>query len=405
MTILKYAWRNLWRNKQRTAITLAAITLNTAILIISYSLMEGMLRHTIHNVTNMIVGEVQVHAESYKKDRSIYKSLPNPEAILDAALKHGVPAAKRSYGYGLISSGSKSAGASFWGIDPRKELQVFDLGNNLQEGRFLAATPSREIVLGRKLARSLHASVGSELVVVVQAADGSLGNELFTVSGILKTVGDTVDRGAAIIHHQDFKELFVSNNRVHEIAMNTKGAMEINELAALIVLSAGGAEVRTWRELLPMLSDMVNIFDVVIWVFYAIFFLAAGLGVMNTMLMATYERMREFGIMKALGTSPMRIIGNMAAEAFVLTASAALLGSILGLTGSYILQEVGIDTSVFSDGFSFSGIAFDPIWKASISIKGVIIPVAVMCIVCTAASLYPAVIAARLDPVKAIHHV
>jgi len=402
---MRQAWRNLWRNKQRTVITLAAITLNTSILIISYSLMEGMLRHTIHNVTNMIVGEVQVHAESYKNDRSIYKSLSEPETILKAARGHGIQAVKRSYGYGLISSGSKSAGASFWGIDPVRELLVFDLGNNLQEGRFLSTTPSREVVLGRKLARSLNASVGSELVVVVQAADGSLGNNLFKVSGILKTVGDTVDRSAAIINHQDFIELFVSNNRVHEIAINTKGAVDINNLAALIIPSAKGAEVRTWRELLPMLSDMVNIFDAVIWIFYAIFFLAAGLGVMNTMLMATYERIREFGIMKALGTSPIRIIGNIAEEAFILAAIAAMLGTVLGLTASYILQEVGIDTSIFSEGFSFSGIAFDPVWKASISIKGVIIPVSVMCIVCTAASLYPAIIAARLDPVKAIHHV
>ena len=150
---------------------------------------------------------------------------------------------------------------------------------------------------------------------------------------------------------------------------------------------------------------MVNIMDVAIGIFGAIFFLAAGLGVMNTMLMATYERMREFGILKAIGTSPWRIVGNMATEAFVLTAVASVLGLCIGSVAAFYLQEVGIDTTTFAGTFSFSGVAWDPIWRAALSYKVVCLPIVVMCVICTIASLYPAIIAARLDPVRAIHHV
>jgi len=403
---MRYAWRNLWRNKRRTGITLAAVTLNTAILIMAYALMDGMIKHSVQNATNVVLGEAQIHAEGYREDHSFYKSLPDPEIILKKATEHRIGAAPRSYGYGLVSVGAKSAGALFWGIDPAVERAVFDLADNIQFGRFLSDKPEQGIVLGKKLARSLHASIGDEIIVVVQAADGSLGNELYTIFGILKTVGDNIDRGAAILHQDDFRELFVSKGRIHEVALNTRGEMPIMELAALMATAAEGTQVKTWRELMPLLSDMVNIFDSVMLIFYAIFVLAAGLGVMNTMLMATYDRMREFGILKAIGTSPWRIIGNMAVEAFVLAVTAAAFGLVIGLAGGYYFQEVGIDTRIFAAGdFSFSGVAFDPIWRAVLGVKVVAIPVVVMCVICTIASLYPAVLAARINPVRAIHHV
>ena len=159
------------------------------------------------------------------------------------------------------------------------------------------------------------------------------------------------------------------------------------------------------EELLPALADMVGIMDAAIAIFGAIFFLAAGLGIMNTMLMATFDRIKEFGVLKAIGTSPLRIVGGMAAEAFILTLVASVLGLIIGLAGTTYFQEVGIDTSIFAGGFSFSGIAWDPVWRAVINVKIVAVPIVVMCVICTLASLYPAIIAARLDPVRAIHHV
>ncbi|MEE8320445.1 MAG: FtsX-like permease family protein, partial [Gammaproteobacteria bacterium] len=374
-------------------------------LIASYALMDGMLKHMIRSATDILVGEAQMHAEEYLEDLSFYKSIKDSEAILKVANTRGIRAAPRSYGYGLVSVGTKSAGASFWGIDPAVEREAFDLAKHIQHGHFLSDNKAQGIVLGKKLARSLQASVGSEVIVVVQAADGSLGNELYTVTGILKTVGDEIDRGAAILHKDDFRELFVSGGRIHEIAFNAHRLYPLEDLKMILASSAQGTEVKTWRELLPALSDMVNIMDVAIGVFGAIFFLAAGLGVMNTMLMATYERMREFGILKAIGTSPWRIIGNMATEAFMLTAVASVLGFCIGLALSYYLQEVGIDTTIFAGTFSFSGVAWDPIWRAAVSFKVVVIPIVVMCLICTVASLYPAIMAARLDPVRAIHHV
>jgi ABC-type lipoprotein release transport system permease subunit len=400
---LQYGWRNLWRNIRRTLITLTAVTLSTAILIASYGLMDGLMKHAISNATNLVVGEVQVHAQGYRADHSIYKALKRPDLILLAAKQNNVAAAPRRYGYGLVAVGTKSAGARFWGVEPDLERTTFDLAQHLQEGRFLPQTSPRGVVLGQKLARSLQAKVGSEIVVVVQAADGSLGNDLYTITGILKAVGDSVDRNAAIIHSADFAELFVSGDRIHEVALNSRKRLSLEELTELLSVAAPGEEIMSWRQLLPEVSDMVNLFDVSMLIFGLIFLLAAGMGVMNTMLMATYERIREFGVLKALGATPWRIIRDVATEALVLTALGTILGTIFGLASSYYLQGVGLDLSIFAGTYSVGGVAFDPIWRATISAKMVYLPVALMLVIGLVASLYPAALAARLDPVKAIN--
>jgi ABC-type lipoprotein release transport system permease subunit len=400
---LQYGWRNLWRNIRRTLITLTAVTLSTAILIASYGLMDGLMQHAISNATNLVVGEVQVHAPGYREDHSIYKALKRPDLILRAAKEKNVAAAPRRYGYGLVAVGTKSAGARFWGVEPDLEQTTFDLAKHLQQGRFLAQTSQRGVVLGQKLARSLQAKIGSEIVVVVQAADGSLGNDLYTVTGILKAVGDSVDRNAAIIHAADFAELFVSGDRIHEVALNSRKRLSLEKLTELLSVAAPEEEIMSWRQLLPEVSDMVNLFDVSMLIFGLIFLLAAGMGVMNTMLMATYERIREFGVLKALGATPWRIIRDVATEALVLAALGTLLGTIFGLAVSYYLQEVGLDLSIFATTYSVGGVAFDPIWRATMSAKMVYLPVALMLIIGLVASLYPAALAARLDPVRAIH--
>jgi ABC-type antimicrobial peptide transport system permease subunit len=127
---------------------------------------------------------------------------------------------------------------------------------------------------------------------------------------------------------------------------------------------------------------------------------------MNTMLMATYERIHEFGVLKALGASPWRIIRDVTVEALLMALLATVLGTILGVAGSYYLQVVGLDTSAFTTAeISFAGVAFDPLWRATLNAKVVTRPVVVMWIICLIASLYPAAMAARLDPVQAMTHV
>jgi ABC-type lipoprotein release transport system permease subunit len=406
MNTFRIGWRNIWRNGKRTWITVVAIALNTAILIASYGLMQGMMVDMVDNATRMVVGDAQVHAPDYQLDQSMYKSIAEPEKVLKAARQKGIDAAARSYGFGLVSSGSKSAGGIFWGVDPAAERKSFTLSRHMLKGKYLPGQPGKKIVLGQKLAKSLHADVGSEIIAVVQAADGSLGNELFTVCGILKVAGEKVDRGGAIIHRADFEELFVSGGRIHEIAMNAWGKLTPEQVVVAVSAAAGDDEVKTWSQLMPMLAEMVKMMDVAIFIFGFVFFLAAGLGVMNTMLMATYERIREFGVLKALGCTPWRIMKNVSVEALVMAVFSSLAGAVIGVAAGLYFQKYGINLEVMAkDTITFSGVAFNPLWRATMNLKIVLLPVVVMWIICVLAALYPAGKAARIKPVRAMTHV
>ena len=398
------SWRNLWRNSTRTNVTITAVALCIAILIIFQSLIIGLIGKAVYNTTNLVVGEVQIHAAGYLDDRSIYKSLKNVEEIRAVAKENNIGMVERSYGFGLISSGTKSAGTQFWGIDPESELKYFDFANHIDEGNFLTKTSLKKVVLGNKLARSLAAELGTELVIFVQGADGSLGNELFYVTGILGNVADNIDRGAAIILRDDFDILFSTNNLIHEIALNSKGKLEAEEIQKLMSAKAAGVAVETWKELMPTIAIMTEKMSVfMLTMFSLIFTIAASLGVMNTLVMSTYDRMKEFGIIRAIGATPWLIIRQVSLEAIMLTFLASIIGTVIGLSIAIYLQVYGIDISG-KGNLAIGGIVFDPIWRASVSLKSVFLPVVLMMLTSIVASIYPASIAARIKPVEAIHY-
>ena len=404
MKTIKLSWRNLWRNPTRTNVTISAVALCIAILIIFQSMIVGLIEKAVFNTTNLIIGEVQIHANDYLNDRSIYKSLKNREKIKSIAKKNNIGFVERSYGFGLISSGTKSAGTQFWGVNPESELQYFDFAKHMDEGNFLTNSSLNKIVLGKKLALSLAAKVGSELVVFVQGADGSLGNELFYVSGILKNVADNIDRGAAIILKSDFDILFSSNDLIHEIALNSKGNFEPEEIQDLMSAEIKDVEIDTWKQLMPTISLMTEKMSVFMrTLFSLIFTIAAGLGIMNTMIMSTYDRMKEFGIIRAIGATPWRIIKQVSLEAITLTVIASIIGTIVGLSTALYFQKYGFDVSG-QGNLSFGGVVMDPIWRASVSLEIVLLPITLMMLTSVISSLYPASIAARIKPVEAIHY-
>ena len=404
MKTIEVSWRNLWRNRTRTNVTIAAVALCIAILIIFQSMIVGLIEKAVFNTTNLVIGEVQIHANGYLNDKSLYKDLKNTEKIKSIAKKNNIGLVERSYGFGLISSGTKSAGTQFWGVNPESELMHFDFAKHINQGTFLNSSSSNKIVLGNKLALSLAAEVGTELVVFVQGADGSLGNDLFYVSGILKNVAENIDRSAAIILENDFNILFSSNNMIHEIALNSKGNFEAEEIQNLMSAEIKDVEIDTWKQLMPTIALMTEKMSVFMrTLFSLIFTIAAGLGVMNTMIMSTYDRMKEFGIIRAIGATPWIIIKQVSLEAIILTFIASIIGTVVGLSAALYFQKYGFDVSG-QGNFSFGGVVMDPIWKASVSLEIILLPIGLMMLTSILSSLYPASIAARIKPVEAIHY-
>jgi ABC-type lipoprotein release transport system permease subunit len=411
MFILRIAWRNLWRNPARTAITGGAIAVNTAVLIVCIGLSRGMVDTTIKNLTSLALGEAEVHAPRYREERSLYNFIRQPERVLRAAKARGLDAAPRSFGPGLASIGQKSSGALFWGVNPEAERKGFELPAAIAQGRFLAASPAvpgpdqqpvHEVVLGRKLANALAAGPGSDLVAVVQAADGSLGNDLFHVVGILKSVSSDVDRSAALIHEQDFANLFVTGGRIHEIALSSHGRLPSEAIVAAIRPAAGDLEVLSWQKLAPAAAQMLELLSSFVLLVGLVFALTAGTGVMNGTLMSTFDRLHEFGLVKALGATPWRVLREVGSEALLLGMVFGGFGALLGAAGDTFLARHGLNLGTGHD-LLIAGVAYDPVWRSSPSLGAVLASWVVMCVASVAAALYPAAKAARLDPVVAMN--
>ncbi|MEE2901941.1 MAG: FtsX-like permease family protein [Myxococcota bacterium] len=400
------AWRNLWRNRRRTMITIAGVTANVAVLIVLLCFNEGVLENGLNNVLRVTIGDAQLHAPNYRREKSFYDTISKPNEIVKKATKLGYNAAPRSFGFGLAAAGKKSSGAAFWGVEPKLEKQAFDLPSKVEKGRYLDEKTEMGAVIGKKLAKKLKVDVGDEIVVLVQSADGSMGNELLKVVGIFKAVGENIDRSAVMIRSQDFASLFAAENMIHEIAFTTSKPQELTKTMADLETIKGSNELLSWKQLLEAFSEMMTMGKKFMGLFAFIFALVAGLGVMNTMLMATHDRVKEFGVLKALGASSGRILTGITQEAFILSAFSCIFGVLIGVAVTMYLEQYGLDLRAYAgDTINFSGVSLDSVYKAKLVFGHVRLSVFMMLIICPISALYPAFKAARLDPVVAMNHV
>ena len=250
-------------------------------------------------------------------------------------------------------------------------------------GRYLANEAHREVVLGSRIAKSLNAKVGGEMVAVVQAADGSMGNELFTVVGILQAVGESVDRDGIFIHRADYDSLFMADGRVHQIAFNSHGTLKPADLVSEYKALYPQGDWKSWGELLPALANSMKLNDASFWIIGFIFAVAAALGTMNTMLMATHDRVREFGVIRALGATPWRIVRDIAYESVILGLLATLFGGVIGAGITYYFQVVGLDLAPYTEGnLEMAGIMVDTLWRSELTLGGVLKSMLLIFIVC-----------------------
>ncbi|HKA52605.1 MAG TPA: ABC transporter permease [Candidatus Binatia bacterium] len=408
------AWRNLWRNPRRTLLTIAAIALGYTMLLFFACLLEGFRQQLIETGTSLGLSHIQVHAPDYYPDRSIYKTLggqggTDVEGLLAAlaADPRVRAAAPRVYGYGLISCADHSAGAEILGVVPVREQQLTTLHTRLIAGSYLTEPLPKGVVVGDKLATAIGAGVGSEVVLVTQAADGSMGNDLYTVVGILRTGLETLDRGVVLMSLASLQELLsLAPGRVHEVGVAVSDAVAATPVAAALEARLGNVlpvRVRAWPELVPDLASYVQLHRSSVFLIFFIVFLLAVIGIMNTMLMAVFERTRELGMLMALGMRPVQVISLILAEAGGLIGVSLVLGGGIALPLLWYLQVHGLDLHSFMGEVSIVGAVIDPLWYGRQDFPAYGQAALGFAVTAVVSALYPALRAARLRPVEAIH--
>ncbi|MCX5875418.1 MAG: FtsX-like permease family protein [Deltaproteobacteria bacterium] len=406
MQIVFFALRNFNRARTRTWITVGAMAFACAIMIFYASLLEGWLAGMEKNAVGMDLGELQVHATGFRADPDLYKTIVEEESVLALLGSEGFVATPRLYASGLAAAGNASSGIELRGVDLVREPQVTALNVHVWQGQWLEEQDQAGVVLGRKLARILGLTVGDEVVVVAQAADGSTANELFRVRGILKSVAEGVDRSGFFMTSATFRRMMIVPNGAHAIVVKRQVPTEnLTQATARLARLLPSYEVRNWRQLQPVLARLFEMSDVSLVIMLLITYAAVGILTLNALLMSVFERIPEFGVMKALGFSPWGLFAMIVAESMLQVTVAAILALAAGLPLAMYFSHHPIDFSGFVQSSStIAGVALDAKWYCVVTVHSVLLPVLFLYLVAGLAILYPALKAAMLKPLAAIYH-
>jgi ABC-type lipoprotein release transport system permease subunit len=406
---MKLGWRNLGRNKRRTIITAVGLGCGYFAVVFMVGWAEGLQAEMVENGTGLLTGQIQIHSAEYRPERSLYDTIGGAEgADVDALLAAAAAdpavaaAAPRVYAGGLVSSGASTSAGMLLGIDPEVEPRVSRILTGLSEGR-LPKPGANELLLGSEMARQLEVAPGSEVVVVAPAADGSMGNDLFLVSGIFRSGLSDIDASHALLPLDSLQRLVaLEPSRVHEIAIATPDPWLAPEAATRLerALSALGLalEIEPWTRLQPEMLDYITLLDSWYWIILVIVFIIALFGVANTMLMATFERRREFAVMLALGTAPLRVVTTVVWEALALGVLSLLAGALLTFPLMLWWSQAPPDLSFLYGDFTMFGALMRPVLRVEIDPVKSLWSAGALLLTALVAAIYPAAHAARTPP-------
>ncbi len=401
MNAITLAWRNVWRNSRRTLAAIGATTLGLWAMIVYSGLVRGYLDRMEAHVLDVEMGDLQIHHARYLGSPSLYERIDDPAALLAGLDEAGLPAAPRLLGSGLAAAGQSSGGAALFGIDVARDAAVSRVGEHVGEGRWLDPAAPREVVVGRRLAKMLGVGVGDELVLLSQGADGSTANDLYTVRGVLRGVSEAVDRSGVYMVDEAFRELMVVPEGAHEIIVR-RGAHELPAAAAAVRALAPELDVQTWRELRPTMASMLDSAVGAMMMMFFIVYAAIGIVILNAMLMAVFERVRELGVLKAIGVGPGGVLRLIVLETLFQTGIAIVLGVGLAIPANAYFSTHGIDLG--GEGLSVMGSTIDPLWRSHVTLATYTTPVIALVAIVLVAVAYPAAKAALIEPIVAIRH-
>lgn len=403
MQLTRMAWRNVWRNKRRSWVTIAALALGLWVMIGYAGLIRGYLLQMERQILDVEVGEVQVHAAGYRDDPSLYRRIDDADALCARLRDQGARCSARLLGAGLAAAADNSSGAMLVGLDVDADRSVSEIDRRIELGRWLDPAQPKGVVLGRWLARTLELRPGDELVLLSQAADGSMANDLYPVVGVLGGVGGGVDRAGVFLHAAAFRELMGLPTGAHRVTVRPPPGVGLDAAKAMVVAVAGDLEVRTWRELLPVLAQMFDAVQGAMAMGFLVVFVAVGIVLLNTMLMAVFERIREFGVLKAIGFGPGAVLSLVLQECAMQVGVGVAIGVGLSLPTVWYLRDHGLHMGP-EDGITIAGVTTSRIWYAAPNLQTWLMPIAILLVVVALAVLYPALKAAMIRPIEAIRH-
>ncbi len=400
MVVLKMAFRNILRQKRRTVFTALSIIGGFTLAVIFIGWADGSYNGIIDRFTRTRLGHIQIHEKTYLARPSLYKTVadvPRVGAVLDGtkAVESWAP---RVYSAGLAGDGDKSAGVQIIGLDPEREVRTTHFERTIVRGRFFSGVAAREAVLGRVLAEILQAKLGDEIVLLSQGADGSIAEDQFVLVGVASSGDEMTDRTAYYLPLVTAQDYLVLDAKVHEIAVVVARLGRVQSVARAVTarLDDPSLAVEPWQVFARSFYNAMKADKAGMWVMLLVIVIIVAVGVLNTVLMSVLERRREYGLLKAIGTRPGRIVRLIVLEVLLLSFVSMAAGAVLGLGANSFLARHGIR---FSSGLTYGGMVFDTM-NSEINARSFLIPAVTVIAAALLVGFFPALKAARTDPAR-----
>jgi len=398
----RLAWRYLWRNHRRTIVMLSAIAVGAWAMIFMTALTRGMVDQMIADGISVIPGHVQIHDPDYLDDPSINNRVALSDAELDKRFGDAGFAgwASRVRVPAVVTSERESRGVTLLGIDPEAERSFSFVDYENVDGRFLEGPDDKGVVLGAKLADTLETRVGKRVVLMSQDPDNEIADRGFRVVGLFHAEMDATEESFAFIGKRTAQDMLRIGDTVTEVVFvgdDYRNVEPVYEKVAALVDDS--VRVSRWTEVDTYLGTMMGMMDGFMLIWVIVIFLALSFGLVNTLVMAVFERIREIGLMLALGMKPAMILGQILIESMMLLGVGLLIGDVLAWATIKPL-EGGIDISIVAKGMEMFGAS--SMLYPSLHIDDVILSNVVVMVLGFLASLSPAWRASRYEPVEAI---
>jgi ABC-type lipoprotein release transport system permease subunit len=401
------AWRNLWRNRRRTLVILTAVVIGVWSMICVGALSRGIADQMVQNGIATLTGHLQIHRRGFRSDPVVENSMTDSAAVLarlPALLPPGSRWSVRVRVNAVAANARHSGGVTLVGVDPAREAQVSFIGNGVTTGVFLPPDAPWTIVVGRALAEQFDTRPGRKLVLMSQDTEGEIASRAFRITGVFDAEMAATEKQFVFVNLAQAREMLKLGGGASEVAIVLPDPRLVDTVAHRLrtALASERCEVHTWQELLPLVTAILKMYDVFIFLWFLVVFVAMSFGIVNTTLMAVFERIREFGLLRALGMKPSGIVASVLTESLMLLALGSGLGNALGLASVLALSERGIDLSAMAAGLEFAGMGRVIIPR--IVTLDLALANGVVLVLGAVVSVYPALKAARFTPVEALSH-
>jgi putative ABC transport system permease protein len=410
--IISLAWRNVWKNRRRTVLTMITIVMGTGMIFFMNALQKGGQEKMIDDAAAANTAHIQIHEMGFWDNSGIdYAFRPTEKLLkeLNRLKKYNRIEAfgARLHAEGLISYGNKTSGGSIQAVDPDREKKVCGMhAKILKGGRYLIGSDRKHIVIGKDLAKSIGAGLGDVISVISQGFDGSIAAENLTIVGLFQTGDPELDRYLAVMPIARAMDTFAMMGYVNSIAVRLKRSDDIPVVRDIIrkAVNQNEIEVMDCYELMPELMQHLEMDRYPAMIFNFILLVVAAFGILNTIQMSVFERIREFGVMLAIGTRPGQVTAMVLCESMFITLIGIGAGLVIGSLACYYFILNPIDYSGMGDELNVYGISSSFSYSPKITALNIALTSILIFASSLLFSLLPARKAGALRPIEAIRH-